>query len=114
MCIQFDDILISPQNNPLITSAMMQTMYLNLYCNDVDETAVTTTTNLGYWFQLVPFVNMHRVNNATPSPFVRQKFGVNGISIAWDKSQIVVPVALGNNAIASILLNVEFKGLPTS
>jgi hypothetical protein len=102
--INSSDMTLSPTNNVPLTDAQFQTAYLTLYLNDVgDPNAV------GEWIQQVPFTLLHRVQNAVPSPFVRNGYELAGQVVYWEKCYVTFPVALGNGAPASILLNVYFK-----
>ena len=99
------DITLSPTNITPLTAAQMKTAYLTLYLNDVGN-----PSNVGEWIQQVPFTAMHRVQNGTPDPFVRQLFELQGQVIYWEKCYITFPVALSAaGAPISILLNVYFK-----
>ena len=114
-----DDMTVSPQQNPLITSAQMQTAYLTLYCTDVQPKGFVAPVGsppggVGQWIQLVPFADLHRVQNAVTAPFVRDGFQMAGQIVYWEKCQVILGAPLNNTADVSILLNVDFYGIPNS
>ena len=100
-----DDMTKSPTNNTPISAAQMQLAYLTLYLNDPSN-----PKNVGEWLQNIPFTIMHRIQNATPSPFVRQLFELEGMVIYWEKCYITLATPYANTANVSFLLNVTFKG----
>lgn len=99
------DMTASPSGKTPITTAQMQASYLTLYLNDLDN-----VKNVGEWIQNVPFSLLHRLQNATPSPFVRQVYELVGQTIYWEKCFISLPTAFANTADVSFLFNVYFKG----
>lgn len=103
--ITSDDMSKSPTNNTPISAAQMQTAYLTLYLNDPSN-----PKNVGEWLQNIPFTIMHRIQNATPSPFVRQLFELEGMVIYWEKCYITLAAPYANTANVSFLINVTFKG----
>jgi hypothetical protein len=102
--INSNDMSKSPTNNVPLTNAQLQTGYLTLYLNDV-----SAPQNIGEWIQNVPLTLMHRVQNASADPFVRQMYELAGQVIYWEKCYVTFAQALTPGANVSILLNVYFK-----
>lgn len=102
------DMSASPSNRTPITVAQMQTSYLTLYLNDVNNPG-----DVGEWIQLVPFTLLHRAQNSgsstTSMPFVRQMFELYGQTIFWEKCYVTLPTAFANTTDVSFLFNVYFK-----
>jgi len=103
--INSSDMSASPTNNTPITNAQMQQSYLTLYLNDPSN-----PKNVGEWIQNVPFTIMHRIQNASANPFVRQLFELEGMVIYWEKCYITLAQPFSNTANVSFLFNVTFKG----
>lgn len=103
--INSSDMSASPTNNTPISNAQMQQSYLTLYLNDPSN-----PKNVGEWIQNVPFTLLHRVQNASNNPFVRQLFELEGMVIYWEKCYISLAAPFGNTANVSFLFNVTFKG----
>ena len=102
--VNVNDMSLSPTANVPLTAAQMETAYLTLYLNDVNQ-----PNSVGEWIQNVPFTLLHRVQNATADSFVRQMYELAGQVIYWEKCYVTFPVALANTAPVSVLLNVYFK-----
>ena len=102
--INVNDMTKSPTNNVPLTTAQMQTAYLTLYLNDVNQ-----PNSVGEWIQNVPFTLLHRVQNAAADPFCRQMYELAGQVIYWEKCYVTFPVALANVVPVSVLLNVYFR-----
>ena len=102
--VNVNDMSLSPTGNVPLTAAQMETAYLTLYLNDVNQ-----PNSVGEWIQNVPFTLLHRVQNASNDSFVRQMYELVGQVIYWEKCYVTFPVALANTAPVSILLNVYFK-----
>lgn len=100
-----NDMALSPQNNAPMTSAQMMQAYLSIYLNDPDK-----SNSLGLWNQLIPFTDLHRIQNASADPFVRDGYKMVGQTVSWDKTQIITPVPFGNTGVMSILFNISFTG----
>jgi hypothetical protein len=98
------DMLKSPTNNDLITTADSQIAYLTLYLNDP-----TNPSNVGEWIQNVPLTLLHRTQNAATDPFVRQMYDLVGQVVYWEKCYITFATALSPANPVSICLNVYFK-----
>ena len=102
--INVNDMSLSPTNTTPISSANFKTGYLTLYLNDVgDPNAV------GEWIQQVPFTLLHRVQNASTDPFVRNGYELAGQIVYWEKCYVTFPVAVGGVNPISLLFNVYFK-----
>jgi hypothetical protein len=102
--INSTDMTASPTNNTPLTAAQFQQAYLTLYLNDVNA-----PDSIGEWIQQIPFNLLHRIQNGTPDPFVRNLYELVGQVVYWEKCYVTFPVALGNTSPASILVNVYFK-----
>lgn len=98
------DMTTSPTGKTIVTNAQMKLSYLTLYLNDVNN-----PKNVGEWIQNVPFTLMHRVQNASSDPFVRQMYEMQGQVIYWEKCFISLASSLANTADVSFLFNVYFK-----
>jgi hypothetical protein len=99
------DVDASPSNRTPISLNDFQKSYLTLYLNDV-----TVPNAVGEWIQNVPFVLLHRIQNTTPDPFVREPYNLAGQVIYWEKCFVSFASALAPVSDVSILLNVYFKG----
>jgi hypothetical protein len=99
------DMDASPSNRVPISLNDFQKSYLTLYLNDV-----TVPNAVGEWIQNVPFVLLHRIQNATPDPYVRTPYTLAGQVIYWEKCFVSFASALNPITDVSILLNVYFKG----
>jgi len=99
-----NDMTTSPTGKTPITTAQMKLSYLTLYLNDVNN-----PQNVGEWIQQVPFTLMHRIQNASTDPFVRQMYELMGQVIYWEKCYISLASSLNNTTDVSFLLNVYFK-----
>lgn len=97
------DVPVSPQQNAVATAANIAGAFITFYTTDVGD-----PTTQGEWLQLVPLCDLHQIQNATPDPFNREKFLLNGQTIIWEKSYITLSAALANTANVSFLLNVGF------
>ena len=99
-----DDMSASPTNGTPISTAQMEKSYLTLYLNDANN-----PQNVGEWIQNVPFTLLHRVQNASNTPFVRQMYEMVGQVIYWEKCYITLSTAFANTTNVSFLLQVYFK-----
>jgi len=99
-----NDMTTSPTGKTPITTSQMKLSYLTLYLNDVNN-----PQNVGEWIQQVPFTLMHRIQNASTDPFVRQMYELMGHVIYWEKCYISLATSLNNTTDVSFLLNVYFK-----
>jgi hypothetical protein len=98
------DVNASPTGNAVITDTQMQKSYLTLYLDDVNN-----RQNVGEWIQLVPFSILHRIQNSSTNPFVRQMFDLQSQVVYWEKCYINVSSSLGNTTDISYLIQVYFK-----
>ena len=99
------DMDASPSNRVPLSLNEFQRSYLTLYLNDV-----TVPNAIGEWIQNVPFVLLHRIQNAANDPFVREAYNLAGQVIYWEKCFVNFATALAPATDVSILLNVYFKG----
>lgn len=99
------DMSASPSNKTPISAAQMEKSYLTLYLNDIGN-----PSNVGEWIQNVPFTLLHRVQNSSTDPFVRQMFELEGQVIYWEKCYITLSSSFANTTDVSFLLQVYFKG----
>ncbi len=65
----------------------------------------TTSQNLKW----IPLVDLHRVQNATPVPFVREIFEFNNTFITWDKSYISMNPVITPGAANAVIFNVYYS-----
>lgn len=100
-----NDMSVSPAGNSLLSNTQLQKSFLTLYLNDV-----SVPNSVGEWIQNVPFTLLHRVQNASNDPYVRQSYDLAGQVIYWEKCYVTFGQALGNTTNVSIILNVYFEG----
>ena len=100
-----NDMSVSPAGNTLLSNAQLQKSFLTLYLNDV-----SVPNSVGEWIQNVPFTLLHRVQNASSDPYVRQAYDLCGQVIYWEKCYVTFGTALLNTSNVSIILNVYFEG----
>ena len=98
------DMTTSPTGKTIVTNTQMKLSYLTLYLNDVNN-----PKNVGEWIQNVPFTLLHRTQNASNDPFVRQMYELQGQVIYWEKCFISLATSIANTADVSFLFNVYFK-----
>jgi hypothetical protein len=103
--LNVNDASKSPTNKDVVTNAQMIKSYLTLYLNDPSN-----PNNVGEWIQQVPLSLMHRVQNASTDPFVRQGYNLVGQTVYWEKCFLNFASSLGNTSDVSFLFNVYFKG----
>ena len=103
--LNVNDTSKSPTNKDVVTNAQMIKSYLTLYLNDPSN-----PNNVGEWIQQVPLSLLHRVQNASTDPFVRQGYNLVGQTIYWEKCFLNFASSLGNTSDVSFLFNVYFKG----
>ena len=116
-----------PDNIPVISDAQLNQITLTLETNDSDDLQIkpqpgqqfsellrkaatdidnpnatgrfrTTSQNIKWQ----PLAALHRIQNASTSPFVREIFMLNNTFVTWDKSFITMPTAItpmGNLAV---------------
>lgn len=102
--LNVDDMSASPSNRTPISNAQMLKSYLTLYLNNVDK-----PSEVGEWIQNVPFTILHRIQNTTNDPFVRDMFKLQQQTIYWEKCFVNVASAFGNTTDVSFLIQVYFK-----
>jgi hypothetical protein len=98
-----NDVPVSPQGNGVASTDQMSKAYLTLYTTDPDN-----ATNQGQWIQDIPMWEFHSLQNAANDPFSREKYLLDGQTIIWEKSFIILTSALGSSANVSFLFNVRF------
>lgn len=103
--INSSDMSVSASGNTPISNAQMQKCFLTLYLNDLSNPG-----SVGEWIQNVPFTLLHRVQNASTDPYVREAYNLAGQVIYWEKCYVTFGTALANTTNVSILLNVYFEG----
>ena len=103
--LNVNDASKSPTNKDVVTNAQMIKSYLTLYLNDPSN-----PNNVGEWIQQVPLSLLHRVQNASTDPFVRQGYNLVGQTVYWEKCFLNFASSLGNTSDVSFLFNVYFKG----
>jgi hypothetical protein len=97
------DIPVSPNGKALVSAAVMQKSYLVLYMADPDS-----QKDLGEYVKM-PLVSMHRVENATPDPFIRVPPSFNKLYVQWLKSYIIVPAGVGGGGDVSFLFTCYYS-----
>ena len=98
------EVPVSPTDAAVVTEAQLIKGFLTLYTQDLNNPA-----SLGEFFQNVPLIILHRVQNTSNNAFVRVPFELKGQTIIWDKSYIRLTSPLNNTVDTSFLLNVYFK-----
>jgi len=101
---QVDEVPVSPTGAAIVGEADYIKGYLTLYTNDIKD-----PKSVGEWIQNVPMVVLHRVQNGTPTAFVRIPYVLAGQTIIWDKSYIRLTSPLNNTADKSFIFNVYFE-----
>lgn len=114
-----------PDNIPVITDAQMNNIAVTFETNDSDDLQMNGMTasqlissnkaldnpNVSGRFRTTsqnikwqPLATFHRIQNATPAPFVRELLLFNNIYITWDKSFITMPTPInpGGSAVSVI------------
>lgn len=100
-----NDLILSPQTNPVVDEVVFNHGYLTLYTTDVDD-----QSQQGEWMQLIPLWKLHNLQNANGDTFERQPFLLDGQTIIWEKSYITLSAPIGNTVATSFLINVSFSG----
>lgn len=100
-----NDMTNSPTGKALPTTAQSKLAYLTLYLDDQS----TGAKNVGEWIQNVPFASMHRIQNSSTDPFVRQMFEMTGQVVYWEKCFFNFATSLGNTSDVSFCMTVYFK-----
>jgi hypothetical protein len=96
------DVPLSPNNNTVITAALLKQTYLVLYVNGEES------------LYRIPLVKLHTINNFADA-FNNAESDTprfDNLLIDWTKSYLFTPAAYGNGALFSILLGVIYKKLP--
>jgi hypothetical protein len=101
---EVNEVPVSPTGAAIVSNADYIKGYLTLYTNDIKD-----PKSVGEWIQNVPMVVLHRVQNGTPTPFVRIPYVLAGQTIIWDKSYIRLTSALNNTVDKSFIFNVYFE-----
>ncbi len=71
------DLSVSPQNNDVVTMAVLKTAYLTLYTTNPDNPG-----SQGQWIQLQPMLDLHALQNGSDA-FRREPFMLVGQLITW-------------------------------
>jgi len=89
-----EDVNLSRSNVAIATPAMLEGMFLNLYCSDVQlpvqaipNSAQMAGQGWGLWFRDVPLMALHRVSAGT-TPYVRDLFQMYGEYIDFEQSYV--------------------------
>lgn len=101
---QVNEVPVSPTGAQVVSGADYIKGYLTLYTNDIKD-----PKSVGEWIQNVPMVILHRVQNGTPTAFVRIPYVLAGQTIIWDKSYIRLTSPLLNTTDHSFIFNVYFE-----
>lgn len=102
-----------PGNLPVLPDDNLKQVMLILETNDADDWDGKQGANgrfsmTGQNFKYIPLASFHRSQNASGNSFVRQMFEFSNIFITWEKSFLVMPVALGNTTDIAIAINVYY------
>lgn len=106
-----NDVTKSPTGNALITSAILKTAFISLYCTDTDTAPADGGGALGLWLENIPLSDLHYISNGT-DPFTYNKFLLTGQKIYWEKSLIKLNTAMANTTTLSFCLMVDYTGVP--
>jgi len=101
---QVSEVPVSPTGAAVVSESEYIKGFLTLYTNDIKD-----PKSVGEWIQNVPMVVLHRVQNGTPTAFVRIPYVLAGQTIIWDKSYIRLTSALSNTVDKSFIFNVYFE-----
>ena len=89
-----EDVNLSRSNVAIATPAMLEGMFLNMYCTDVNlpMQSIPNSSQLagqgwGLWFRDVPLMAMHRIQ-AGATPFVEHLFEFYGELIDFEQSYV--------------------------
>jgi len=74
--------------------------------NNPNETGRFRTTSQNIKYQ--PLTTFHRVQNATPAPFVRELLAYNNIFITWDKSFITMPTPITPVSALAVVFQIYY------
>jgi hypothetical protein len=97
-----NDLTYSPTGNAVISGTVLKGAYLKIYSSDP-----LNSKDVGQNFYNLPFVNLHRTINGT-DPYTFWPYQLQGQTIVWSKTEIILGNAIGNNANVSFLINVTF------
>lgn len=97
------DMPFSPTGGAVATAAQLANLTLTLYSDNPDKPGI-----MGEWYQNIPYPDLHRIQNATPEPFVRDRYALSGPIVSWDKCYYTLGAAMGSVANVSFLLGVGF------
>lgn len=110
LCVS--DMSHSPNQNPLISEAVLKFSYLTMYVSQSADTQI----GQGEQLNQIPLSILHRSQGGT-APFVRDMFGLPALRLDWSKSYISTGQPIGVEAVTSYLFNVYYhnvdKGLGT-
>ena len=89
-----EDINLSRQNVAVATLAMIEGMFVNFYCTDVNDPvqAIPNSNQVagqtwGLWFRDIPMIELHRVSNGSGG-YVRDLFEMYGTQINFEQSYV--------------------------
>lgn len=100
-----NDMTYSPTGKVLPTTAQSKLAFTTLYLDDLNKGA----KNVGEWIQSVPFSMLHRIQNSSTDPFVRQMFELTGQIVYWEKCYITLSGWTSFPQDVSFSYNVYFK-----
>jgi hypothetical protein len=108
------DVPFAPSGNAVITAANLSNSFLQLYGQNpeaVDAQGIKSSGD-GQWMDNIPLVSLHRTINGTPSPYVRDLFGMVPRTIIWEKSFVNLAngQVLGNETAISYLFLIGYIG----
>lgn len=99
------DVSNAPSGNALVSAAIFNQSYLTLYL-----VRSSTSQSIGEQINQFPLVSLHRVQNGTPTPFVRNLYELGGdYIVSWDKSRVNTGTVITiGGAKVSYLFNVYY------
>ncbi len=97
------DLTLSPTGNAIITPAILQNAYLNLYFK------AAANRSEGFFVQNLPLISLHRMHSLTTTSYVLDQFLIDGPVVYWEKSFIKLGAPMANGANISFMLNVSYQ-----
>lgn len=106
-----NDMSVAPSNTVVIDAATLKKSFLTLFINEIGSDGKTTPGG-GEWIRSIPLTSLHRMQNASTDPFVRDLFLLDNQVVSWDKCYINVANAIGNTDNKVFVFNVSFLPNP--
>jgi len=106
-----NDMSVGPSNTAVIDAATLKKSFLTLYISKLNQEGIAEPGG-GEWMRSIPLTSLHRVQNSSTDPFVRDLFLMNNQIVSWDTCYINVGSAIGNTANKVFVFNVGFAFNP--